>query len=212
MLTRISLPPIAFIVTLWVLACNNQPKAATRPADTTPSVSLEAMNVGTALDTFVSAFLRRHPDIGNDDVTLENARKDFAKDFYKNLRSGFLKDMPFTSMALQKDVVTKKITAGFSVRAVSRDSSYAAVLWVNTPISEESGAKLKEFVDYRIQGTVARPKNKRDAKYDSDPDEIYFEKKYLNNSQSPAVCILITVYDLTVDLKSFAEFEQPKKQ
>lgn len=209
MVTKVSLHSIAFIIALWVLSCkNDEPKAPTEPADTAPYVSLESMNVGSPLDTFARAFLRRHPDVGNNDSTLENARTAFAKDFYKNLKSGFLKDMPFGCVSVQKDVTTKQITATFSARAVSKDSSYAITVWVESPpISEGDSAKLKQFADYRLRGTIARPKDKRDEKYDSDPDLIGFEKRYLNNSQSPAICILITVYNLTVDLKSFVEFE-----
>jgi len=170
----------------------------------------EGENVGSSLDVFVSTFLKSHPNIDNNDITSENARKDFARDFDEKLKSSFLNDMPFSCLRVGRDIITKKISASFSVGATSKDSSYTINVFLDAPVDEENSVKLKQYTDYKIKGIITRPKDDIDEKYDLGPTHVSFNKENLYDSRVLRYCTKINVHRLKLDLKEFTEIPQSK--
>jgi|ERR1035437_785641 hypothetical protein len=199
---------ILFIGTINFLSCKSNNSKTVDVDELLKEKSYEGENVGSPLDVFVSNFLKKHPDIENNDVTFENARKDFAKDFDEELKSGFLNDMTFSCLSVDRDIITKKLSASFSVGATSKDSAYSATVFLDAPINEENSSKLKQFAEYKIKGTITRPKNEIDEKYDLGPTHILFDKKHLRSSLTN--CITINVHGLKLDLKEFTEIPKAK--
>jgi hypothetical protein len=196
--------------TLFLLCCKNNNSKTVSIEELLKEKSYEGKNVGSPLDVFISTFLKNHPDINNNDVTFENTRKEFAKEFDERLKLGFLNDMPFSCLGVDRDIITKKISASFSVGATSKDSSYAVNVFLDAPVDEETGSKLKQFKYYKLQGTITRPKDDLDEKYDLGPSHINFDKKYLRSSLKLQECIIISVHRLKLDLKGYTEIPKAK--
>lgn len=208
--TRILFSILFISMMIFLLSCKSNNSKTASIDELLKEKSYEGENVGSPLDVFVSTFLKNHPDIENNDVTFENARKDFAKNFDEKLKSGFLNDMPFSCLGVDRDVITKKISASFSVGATSKDSTYSVSVFLDAPLDEENGSKVREFTDYKIQGTITRPKNDLDEKYALGPTHILFDKKFLYSSPTSQHCIVINVHGLKLDLKKFTEIPQSK--
>src|ERR1035437_9176188 len=98
---------ILFIGTINFLSCKSNNSKTVDVDELLKEKSYEGENVGSPLDVFVSNFLKKHPDIENNDVTFENARKDFAKDFDEELKSGFLNDMTFSCLSVTETLLQK---------------------------------------------------------------------------------------------------------
>jgi len=198
------------VMTGFLLSCKSNASKTVSIDELLKEKVYEGENVGSPLDIFVSTFLKNHPDIENNDVTFENARKDFAKEFDENLKLGFLNDLPFSCLGVRRDIITKKISASFSIGATSRDSSYTINVFLDAPVDEENSSKLKQFTHYKIQGTITRPKDKLDEKYDLGPSHVYFDKKLVYDSLTLRYCTVINVHDLKLDLKGYTEIPKSK--
>lgn len=202
---RIPLSTFLFVVLISFFGCKNNSSKTVNIDELLKEKEYEGENMGSPLDVFVSTFLKDHSDIDNNNITFENARKDFAKEFDEKLKSDFLNDMTFRCLGVDRDVITKKTSASFSVNATSKDSAYAITVFLDAPVDEGNAAKLKQYSDYKIQATITRPKDDLDDKYDLGPSHVYFDKKFLYNSTALRHCLAIRVHRLKADLKSFTE-------
>lgn len=194
-----------FAILTSLLSCSNDSSKTVNIEELLKEGSYDGKNVGSPLGIFVSTFLKNHPDIGNNNITFEKGKKDFAKEFDEKLKSGFLNDMVFSCLGVDRDIITKKIIASFSVGATGKDSVYAITVFLDASVDEESAAKLKQYSDYKIQASITMPKDELDEKYDLGPSYLYFRKKILHNTLLLRHCLEINVHSLKADLKSFSE-------
>lgn len=204
---------LILVVTLVALTtgCNSKEKKKTKTLeDVLKERAAEGENIGSPLDIYVTSFLSKHPEILNNEVTFENAKKEFANEFAEKLKSGIVNDMEFSCLSVDKDFDTGKPVATFSFGSTAKDSSYSATVFATTPVTDEQAAKLKTTADYKIDGTFSIDKDDLKDEYGLGPQYLRFDKKFLRSPGKVDFCIVINAHRVKLHMKSFTEVVNKK--
>ena len=162
----------------------------------------EGVNPGTRLDTFVSGFMKRHPDIAEYAVVYDSVRMEFASLFTDAINQGLLEDSPF--IVLTSDVAGDSDAPKpvFATSVVAKDSSYSCTIFVTGWLDADQQKGFSERNTYFLKGKYTVVGNF----VDEDPIKATdgWEIRQIRNSSGPGqsvYCIDFGINWMKVDLQ-----------